>query len=128
MGKKKVKKAVKKKKQKIAKIDGMGPREIAIIRNANRKIWYQSSYARKLCVKRSIGPDGFPFCEKCKKTVPKNYIDHIVRVGNVDSGFLKRLWCSSKGLQALCKQCHDAKTKEENQDAKDEKILKSIGA
>lgn len=99
-------------KKKIVKTDGLGPHEIKRIRTAIRKVWHQS-YARKLCVDRCVGRGGFSYCEKCKKRSPKVFIDHIENVGDVDSGFIERLFCPSKGLQGLCKQCHDKKTKEE---------------
>lgn len=97
-------------KTKIAKSDGLGPLEIRKIRSAIRQVWHRS-YARLLCAKRCIGKDGFSYCEKCSKKAPKVYIDHIVAVGDVDGGFLERLFCPSEKLQGLCKKCHDEKTK-----------------
>jgi len=47
--------------------------------------------------------------------VPKIYVDHIQAVGDVDEGFLKRMFVPSTELQGLCKQCHDKKTKAERQ-------------
>lgn len=99
-------------KKKIEKTDGLGPREIQKIRAAIRLVWHRS-HARALVVKRCVGKDGFSYCEKCKKRAPKIFIDHIVRVGDLNGGFIKRLFTPSKNLQGLCKKCHDAKTKEE---------------
>lgn len=104
--------AKKRVKKRTEKVDGLGPDDIRKIRTAIRKVWHWS-YARKLVVKRATGKDGFPFCEKCRSKVPRHYIDHIKKVGDVDGGFIARLFVSSKGLQALCKACHDAKTKAE---------------
>ncbi len=98
--------------KKAAKTDGLGPYEISKIRSAIRQVW-QRSHARKLCVNRCIGNGGYSYCEKCKKRAPKVYIDHIERVGDLDGGFIARLFVPSVGLQGLCKKCHDAKTKEE---------------
>jgi hypothetical protein len=109
------------KKKKLEKIDGLGPKEIAQIRTALRKVWSWSR-ARRIAIARATGADGFPFCEnkKCKEgRVPKIYVDHIEACGDVtDGGYIDRLFVSSKGLQCLCKRCHDAKTKQERLEAK----------
>lgn len=109
---KKKKKAAKKKKNKIQKTDGLGPYEIKRIRAAIRIVWHRC-HARQLCVKRCVGDDGFSYCEICHKMSPKVLIDHIIPVGDVDGGFIERLFCTSKGLQGMCKECHDKKTKRE---------------
>lgn len=106
------------KKCKIEKIDGLSPEDIRKIRAAIRQVW-QWSYPRRLCLARCLGGDGFPRCEKCRKKVPKVYPDHITPVGDVDAGFILRLFCSSKHLQGLCKKCHDAKTREERKAARE---------
>ncbi len=98
------------KKQKPKKTDGLGPYEIKKIRNALRLVWHRS-HARKLVVIRCTGKDGFPKCEQCRKKTPALKIDHIENVGDVDGGFIKRLFVASQKLQGLCKKCHDAKTK-----------------
>ncbi len=100
-------------KAKVKRTDGLGAYEIGKIRSAIRQVW-QRSLARKMCHDRAIGEDGFYRCEQCEKTVPKVHIDHIERVGDVDSGFITRLFCESSKLQALCKECHRVKTNEEN--------------
>lgn len=111
---KKKKVAKKAKKQDQQKVDGLSKKDVAKIRSAIRQVWHRS-HVRKLCVKRATGKGGFFYCEKCLKRVPKICIDHVVAVGEVDGGFIKRLFCSSKGLMALCKKCHDAKTREERE-------------
>jgi len=108
------------KKQKPEKMDGgLGPKEIQKVRAANRLVWQRNSYARKLCIKRATHEDGFPRCEACKAKVPKIFVDHIETVGDLDAGFLSRLWCASSGLQALCGKCHGKKTSEERRLARE---------
>lgn len=109
--------AKKVKKQKPDKIDGLSPEDIARIRIAIRQVW-SWSYPRKLCLKRCTKEDGFSYCEKCKVMCPKIKIDHIVAVGDVNAGFIKRLFCPSSGLMALCSDCHNLKTREERKNAK----------
>lgn len=99
-------------KKKVQKTDGLGPYEISKIRGAIRLVW-QRSLARKIVVDRCTGFDGYSYCEKCLERAPKIFIDHILNVGDVDEGFIARLFCSSDKLQGLCKKCHDPKTKKE---------------
>lgn len=106
------------KKRKKAKIDGFGPREKQMVRNAVRQVW-QRSLARRLAVKRATGADGFPRCEGCGKKVPKVTIDHMVAVGEMDGGFLERMFCPSSGLKALCYPCHGKKTRADNKALED---------
>ena len=105
------------KKPKTPKIDGISADDIKRIRQAIRQVWCWS-HPWRLTKARAIGKDGFPRCEKCKKKVPKVFIDHIQNVGDVDEGFIKRLFVPSSHLQALCKKCHDAKTKLERAEMK----------
>lgn len=103
--------------RKAPKTDGLGPREIAQIRSAIRQVW-QRCHARKLVIQRCTHADGFhrcesPACEAKGKRVPKVYVDHIERVGDLDGGFIARLFVPSAGLQGLCKKCHAKKTAEE---------------
>ena len=107
-------------KKQNKKIDGLSPHDVKKIRAAIRLVWHRS-HVRKLCVARCTGKDGFAICEHCKKKTPHLKIDHLVPVGEVDGGFIKRLFCSSKNLQGLCKACHDKKTKVERQKAKRER-------
>lgn len=109
---------MKKKKEKLKRQDGgLDPKTIARLRAAIRQVWHWTSYARKLCLDRALIKkgvnDGFSKCEGCAKIVPKVYADHIDPCGKLDGGFLDRLFVSSKELQALCKKCHDAKTRDE---------------
>jgi hypothetical protein len=99
-------------KKSAQKTDGLGPYEVKKIRAALRLVWHRS-YARRLVVLRCTGTDGFARCEQCGKRTPALKIDHIKNVGEVDEGFIYRLFVPSKQLQGLCKPCHDAKTKRE---------------
>jgi hypothetical protein len=64
-----------------------------------------------------MGLDGFPRCEhkKCEHRggpVPKVFVDHIEAVGEIcGPDWLERMFIPSSKLQALCKQCHDKKTR-----------------
>lgn len=106
------------KKKKDQPIDGMSSKDIKKLRAATRQVWSWST-PRKLCVARATDGEGFGRCEQCKAKTPKIYIDHVIPVGNLDSGYFKRLYVSSEGLQALCRKCHGAKTKAEKAAKKD---------
>ena len=117
-----------KKKEATAKVDGLSMVDIRKIRAAIRKVWHWS-YPKKLATARATGMDGFAYCEAkdCHRKgvkVPKVFIDHIKAVGDVDAGFIERLFCPSSGLQALCKKCHDKKTRLER---KENKELEELG-
>ena len=116
------------KKKKPSPVDvGLGPAEIAKIRQANRQLWQRSSLARKLVVKRCLLPDGFSKCEQCLEVCAKVAVDHIEKEGAVEGGYLDRLWISSTQLQGLCKRCHDSKTKaERKQDKEDNKMNEAV--
>lgn len=119
----------KKAKKAERKIDGLGSHLKSKIRSAMREVWHRSE-ARKIVVKRVDAKDGFSYCEHkdCKlkrKKYPKTYIDHIENVGDVDSGFIERMFVSSDKLQALCKYHHDLKTKQERASKNKTKKTKS---
>lgn len=101
------------KKEKPAKIDGLGPDDLKRIHKAVRQVW-SWSYPWRLAKKRAMGADGFPRCEQCKGKVPKVFVDHISPVGEVGGRYyIQRMFIPSGDLQCLCKKCHDAKTKAE---------------
>lgn len=102
-------------KQKVKPFDGLGPYEIKKIRAAVRQVWYRS-LARKLVVKRCTDKQGFFRCEKCSKRTPQLKVDHILKVGDVDSAFIRRMFVPSCDLQGLCKKCHDLKTRRERKE------------
>ena len=97
-------------KGKLKPTDGFGPKEKKRVRQVIRQVWHQC-HARKLVVNRCVDAKGFPVCEGCSKRVPKITVDHIEPVGEVDSGFLKRMFVPSNRMQGLCKKCHSAKTR-----------------
>jgi len=105
------------KKKHPANDGGLSPREIAKLRSGIRMVWQRTSHARKLVQKRCLTPEGFSKCEGCGTVVAKVAIDHIVPCGAFNSGYIKRMFVSSKDLQGLCKTCHDAKTKKERKRA-----------
>jgi hypothetical protein len=90
-------------------VDGLSAKDKKNLRSAIRKVW-QWSTPHRLVIKRCLLPNGFSKCEGCKKRCPRVYVDHIQRVGDVDDGYIRRMWTPSKNLQGLCKKCHDAKT------------------
>ena len=78
-----------------------------------RQVW-SWNHARRLCIARATDKKGFGHCELCQKKVPKLYADHIERIGAFDPRtFIVKMFLPSKDLQALCKKCHDQKTREE---------------
>lgn len=101
------------KKKAVENVDGLGPKDIKRLVTAIRRVWGWN-YARRICLERAIGKDGFPVCEKCKTKVPKVYPDHISPVGSFQvETYIKRMFVSSKQLQALCNTCHRVKTNRE---------------
>jgi 5-methylcytosine-specific restriction endonuclease McrA len=61
-------------------------------------------------------------CAECQKWFPQKQVsvDHLVPCGRLSSfedlpGFVKRLFVEKDGLQVLCHDCHDQKTKEDAQ-------------
>lgn len=111
------------KKPKSIKIDGeISADEIDGIRKAIRQQWGWKSVARKNCIRRATDKNGFGHCENpdCKKKkVPKLLVDHIQVMGDVLApDYIKRMWCHSSKLQALCKKCHDKKTNKERATAR----------
>lgn len=105
------------KSRKLKKTDGLGPLEVKKIRTALRLVW-QRAYSRKLVVLRCTKADGFTYCEKCDEATPALKVDHIEKVGDLDTGFIARLFIPSSGLQGLCRECHNEKTKVERREAK----------
>jgi 5-methylcytosine-specific restriction endonuclease McrA len=82
------------------------------------KFWYPKDSVLK---KARIGR-GIYKCTLCSTMVSSKEIkvDHIEPVVPLDGfiswdNLIERLFCEESGLQAICKTCHDKKTKEENQ-------------
>lgn len=100
-------------KKKPEKIDGLSPDDIKKLRSAIRQVW-SWSHARRLCVKRATDhTTGFATCEQCFAIVAKVFPDHITPCGELDGGYIERMFVPSSGLQALCKKCHAKKTRQE---------------
>lgn len=92
---------------------GLSAKQIKQLRSAIRQVWSWSP-ARKICIARATDAKGFGHCEICKKKVPKLFADHLKACGGVLApDYLPRMFGSSKTLQAICKKCHDRKTREE---------------
>ncbi len=105
-----------KRKAKIKIDGGLDADTIKKLRGAIRQVW-SWSHSRKVCIARATDKEGFGRCEKCKKKVAKLFADHIEVMGDIrGEKYLDRMWCASTELQALCKKCHDAKTKDENRE------------
>ncbi len=103
----------KSKKLVVEKVDGLGPRDVKRLVTAIRRVWGWNE-ARKICLARATGKDGFARCELCKKKVPKVYPDHIEPVGTFHAEtYIKRMFIASSRLQAICKNCHRLKTNRE---------------
>ena len=99
-------------------LDGLSAKDLKRIREHLRKVWSWTHPWRLVYKRAHWHPDGFPRCEnkKCPqkgKPVPKIFVDHIKRVGSLDTkdNPILRMFIPSKKLQALCKKCHDVKTK-----------------
>ena len=96
----------------------------AVLRQASRW-WKPLAEARKRAKKYYIGPTSKRKrvayeCNECKKlfAITEITVDHIVQAGTLKCaedlpGFVTRLFCEVDGLQCLCNDCHDKKTKNE---------------
>jgi len=100
------------KKVKPEKIDGLSPEDIAKIRTAIRKVWMWS-YPRKLVKQRCINERKLFQCEQCHNETRVLHVHHLEQVGDVDAGFIERLYCSSDKLKGLCEKCHGKETRKE---------------
>ena len=104
----------------------------AFIRSALRQKsrWWKPVTQCKLNAKRpykgSNKRQKFEYqCNKCKKWFPDKQInvDHVLPAGELNKaddlpGFVERLFVEVEGLQTLCLNCHNEKTKQEKQQLK----------
>ena len=104
----------------------------AFIRSALRQKsrWWKPVTQCKLNAKRpykgSNKRQKFEYqCNKCKKWFPDKQIniDHILPAGELNKaddlpGFVERLFVEESGLQCLCQNCHNEKTKQEKEQLK----------
>ena len=94
---------------------------IAWLRRGSYRVPYRAEVKKAARTSRGIYQ-----CAHCKKGFKNGdfAIDHInpvisVRDGFVDwNSFIDSLYCGPEGLQVLCHECHDKKTKEENKKRK----------
>lgn len=87
----------------------------------------------KACVGQRTNPVSgrlakFYTCNLCRtdfvaKDVEVNHITPVIPVTGFDSwdGVISRMFCEEDGLEVLCKPCHKAITKQENQERKNAK-------
>ena len=104
----------------------------AFIRSALRQKsrWWKPITQCKLNAKRpykgSNKRQKFEYqCNKCKKWFPDKQInvDHVTPAGELNKaddlpGFVERLFVEESGLQCLCQNCHNEKTKQEKEQLK----------
>lgn len=124
------------KRKKLPLVDGLGPKDFERIQKALRQIW-SWSYGRKLCIARVTDKAGYSKCEKCgSRKLPKVWPDHIVPCGNLDDApltglavgeYVERMFVPSKGLQAICKECHREKTNRENRERRERALSRALG-
>jgi 5-methylcytosine-specific restriction endonuclease McrA len=94
---------------------------------------------KNLVLKEARTAKGVYLCAGCKEEVPVTvkkdgkrirnvFVDHINPIVDPALGFtswddyIERMFCEESGLQVLCKSCHDAKSKEENERRKKRKV------
>ena len=104
----------------------------AFIRSALRQKsrWWKPVTQCKLNAKRpykgSNKRQKFEYqCNKCKKWFPDKQInvDHVLPAGELNKaddlpGFVERLFVEQSGLQVLCSNCHNEKSKHEKEQFK----------
>lgn len=104
----------------------------SFIKSALRGARWPQKYAciRKAYVKDGVNPKTgrkcrLHTCERCAGLFPQNMMqaDHIIPVvgpeGFVDwNTYIDRLYVEADGFRALCKPCHKAITKQQNQERK----------
>lgn len=109
----------------------ISPKERGLLKGAIRRIFSRSELRRKIV--DSIRVEHYDTnrprvkkwskCPKCSKNTPTYLIevDHIIPIIPIDRSFLEmsldevvdRIWCEPTNLQAICKPCHNEKTKQE---------------
>lgn len=88
--------------------------------------WKPVAIAKKKARRPYEGPNKrqkFEYqCNECKQWFPDKgvNVDHIVPAGTLRKGedlpkFIEQLFCEEDGLQCLCVECHDRKTKKEKE-------------
>ena len=99
----------------------------SLIRSALRqksRWWKPITLAKQRAKREYKGPNKrqkFEYqCNICKQYFPEKDVDvdHIIPAGSLSCsqdlpGFVERLFCEVEGLQTLCTDCHNIKTKQE---------------
>lgn len=87
-----------------------------LIISALRKIWLFSSQRAEAKQRAKVKGKKLYTCEQCQQQTDAVQIDHIVPVAPWSSWdeYVAKLFCEPDNLQALCRECHGAKTKREN--------------
>jgi len=83
--------------------------------------WYSQPF--KIVTKRAKVGVGLYQCEICASLTKKIQIDHVEPVVALDretssiplDDYFDKLFCGVENLQAICPNCHDEKTKKENE-------------
>lgn len=90
-------------------------------------------FPKKQCLTRAKVGRGKYQCASCPAIVGPKEIkaDHITPVIPIEgfdnwSEVIKRIFCGADGYQALCKKCHDIKTKKENDQRKSWRKEKAV--
>lgn len=115
------------------------PKERNLVKGAIRRIFSRSEL-RSLALARNLinhkdstrpRVSRWAFCESCGiiEAAYTMEVDHKEPVVPIDKPFesmnwdefVDRLWCDIKGLQILCEECHNEKSKEENKKRKENK-------
>ena len=89
---------------------------------SNYPVKYQvKDQARRVKPKGKEGRHRFEYhCAHCNEWFPDKEVevDHIIGAGSLKEytdlpGFVERLFCEPRGMQILCKPCHQLKTNDE---------------
>lgn len=106
------------------------PVEVYIIA-ALRKIWFYSELRQNAA--KAVKEGSRYRCQMCNELHEKIQIDHIIPVGSAKNAYGdydwntfidKLLYCTPENLQALCKECHSAKSAVDNKLIKKKKPVK----
>lgn len=109
-------------------------KERNLLKGAIRRVFSRSDLRRKIVdasVVEHVNPTRkrvktWCKCMHCGEFVAKSYmqVDHTIPVIKLDETLedlswdtvIDRLWCEENNLTAICKTCHDVKTKAENKE------------
>lgn len=93
---------------------------MSILRRASR-FWNPSN----ACIEKTKITRGVHICPSCKKAcrrkdMKKDHIDPVIPTSGFTSwdDVINRMFIEEDGWQAICTECHDIKTKKENEERK----------